>query len=668
MSYLGSPRIVFSGRYQADVSTVNNDVRHYDIPDWESRFQNPTQGKDLNGWWNPEGTGAFRVVGAKVTAAESGAAGHAADAIVGATVASNVDCAPAKLVDLDPQFQFGSMIWGLQLVLGDGTNEYLRGDYAPAPFRDVIFGRISTAGGSSGASAKFTSVLENLKWGEAASASPALRALEEAAHAAGGRLSISLTTIGYDTNAASDNFSLGLLVGAIGAWHEGEPLFFPAGRRFAPTDAQPLGGSADFNLNFCDAWVGADRASIDLSNAIPLVDRNGTVTDQGPLALAVLRAPDTVTGAGAAAVLAAGTAQNAVVTAADYLLIGEIPYRDAGWLKASAGIASFALPDGARELARQRPLALIAKNSAGEEVVALRETIGGWFVRADGFEHRVDAGPAAQRLRIDLHARSYGAPLEGAAVPVTLDPRGSGGGGGRAEPHPPKAPIPDINFPATAIGLEGGGGYTTGADGKAEAGISVTDPGAPREYIDGQIYTFTYGFAAQGASAMHALDSLILHVRQAFAGPASPQWSDVGPIFTQFANLYPVMSRRMFDFSDETTAEAKAKILIFALTRALEDPNHMPVTRDLSGGKRTMLLAWLKQYWPSTAPPAPPLMKASLSLAVTQAVEAFEAAPVGAASRVGPLLPFQRIKGMAGEQLGDDALPHAPAPPPAGEE
>src|SRR3954447_23079524 len=129
MSYLESPNIVFSGRYQADVSTVNNDVRHYDNPDWEARFQNPSQGKDLNGWWNPEGTGAFRVVGARVTGAESGAADQAPDAIVGMIVAANIDCAPAKLVDLDPQFQFASMIWGLQLVITDGKNEYLRGDY-----------------------------------------------------------------------------------------------------------------------------------------------------------------------------------------------------------------------------------------------------------------------------------------------------------------------------------------------------------------------------------------------------------------------------------------------------------------------------------------------------------------------------------------------------------
>ncbi len=41
MSYLGNLRLVFSGDFQADVSTVNNDVRHYDTYSFESRFQEP---------------------------------------------------------------------------------------------------------------------------------------------------------------------------------------------------------------------------------------------------------------------------------------------------------------------------------------------------------------------------------------------------------------------------------------------------------------------------------------------------------------------------------------------------------------------------------------------------------------------------------------------------
>src|SRR3954453_19754641 len=65
---LDLPRLVFSGDFQADVSTINNDVRHYDTATFEPRFQQPESGATRNGWWNPSGTGAFRLIGCTVRA------------------------------------------------------------------------------------------------------------------------------------------------------------------------------------------------------------------------------------------------------------------------------------------------------------------------------------------------------------------------------------------------------------------------------------------------------------------------------------------------------------------------------------------------------------------------------------------------------------------------
>ena len=39
MSYLNNVRLIFSGTFQADISTVNNDVRHFDNGTFEPRFQ-----------------------------------------------------------------------------------------------------------------------------------------------------------------------------------------------------------------------------------------------------------------------------------------------------------------------------------------------------------------------------------------------------------------------------------------------------------------------------------------------------------------------------------------------------------------------------------------------------------------------------------------------------
>ena len=60
MAYLHVPRLVFAGRFQADVSTVNNDPEHFDTDQFRANYQLPGSGS-ANGWWNPQGTGAWRL-------------------------------------------------------------------------------------------------------------------------------------------------------------------------------------------------------------------------------------------------------------------------------------------------------------------------------------------------------------------------------------------------------------------------------------------------------------------------------------------------------------------------------------------------------------------------------------------------------------------------------
>ena len=50
MSYLDSPRLHFDGWFQADVSTINNDVRFYQNASFVPEYQELNQ----NGSWNPE--------------------------------------------------------------------------------------------------------------------------------------------------------------------------------------------------------------------------------------------------------------------------------------------------------------------------------------------------------------------------------------------------------------------------------------------------------------------------------------------------------------------------------------------------------------------------------------------------------------------------------------
>src|SRR5437879_575761 len=66
MSYLGYPRLHFTGSFRADPPTVNNDPSHYDNDRFVARFQRRQSGREMNGWWNPDGTGAWELRGCRV--------------------------------------------------------------------------------------------------------------------------------------------------------------------------------------------------------------------------------------------------------------------------------------------------------------------------------------------------------------------------------------------------------------------------------------------------------------------------------------------------------------------------------------------------------------------------------------------------------------------------
>src|ERR1700691_3825598 len=72
VSYLNPVRLHFSGSFEAAVSTVNNDPVHYDNAHFKPSYAEPASGTapdQLNGWFNPDGSGDFRLHDCGVTAA-----------------------------------------------------------------------------------------------------------------------------------------------------------------------------------------------------------------------------------------------------------------------------------------------------------------------------------------------------------------------------------------------------------------------------------------------------------------------------------------------------------------------------------------------------------------------------------------------------------------------
>jgi hypothetical protein len=503
MSYCSIPRLSFAGQFQADVSTVNNDVRHYDNATFEPRFQDQQTRQAANDWWNPSGTGAFRLVNVKVTQAVQGI-GQADPFMAGKLyLDAQVQRSAAKLVDLDPQFQMGSMIFGLKIALTDGQTIFMSGNYHPSAFRDLFFGRVFKQPqlGSSGASAKFTSVLTDVVWNDAASASPVLSALRTSAEANDNTLAVNLMTTLFQSGSPF----LGTVTGSIGTWKKGQPRSFFAGRRMVV----PGGNMATADgIGFFDAGVSGDVLSMDLSNALTFASTTDALHDIGTLTAVVLTTPDTETninqpGGG----IAAGVAQGQLIDASGFEAIGDIDYLSPTFMTEQAGIVDLKVPSGAAGIIGDHPLALITPvpGTPASFKVLIREANAGLYARVDDFEARMDSvaaksgEPDAVTADRDIYTVRYGMPTPDLPVTVGLLPP-TPGSPISSNPSDPQAPTPAIGAPQSAVNATLAAN-TSGPGGVAPVTIFAKDPGNPRGYIDGQIYQLSYDLALSGISA-----------------------------------------------------------------------------------------------------------------------------------------------------------------------
>ncbi|MBG1272048.1 hypothetical protein [Nostoc sp. WHI] len=581
MSYQNSLRLVFAGDFQSDVSTVNNDVRHYDNATFEQRFQDFQMGEVLNGWWNPIGSGAFRLINCKVKSLFIDSE-IIEDSAVNLAIDGSNNRVGGKMVDLDPQMQMVSGIWGLTIRLTDGQQDFLVAQFEPASFRDIMFGRRQGAGGSTGASAAFQSVLTDLQWGNDLRGSRFLEALKIKAASANGKLSIRFTTFGYSTDKNADRFTLGTVIGAIGPYDENEPRSFVKGRRMVPNLDEKTGSLLN-KINFFDALIDDHKSSVlvDLGNALPLTFELG-LQDLGELQLVILKDENT-------------QESETLSKNEGFVALGSlIPYRTPDWLSKTAGIWATPLLPEQRELIQNSPLALIQMLDSNTGKVLVRESLGGLLVRADKFVQRVEPTETAE---IELFASRYGKPLPNASVNITFSDPNNNAGGGENDRRPPKAESPWTDWPKKALKnlpLN----LTTDTAGKAKLLIETQDPGNPRGYIDGQIYTLLYSLQGQADSQKQSLDGIYVLLFDAYPIPDRPTWFEhIHPIFQQYGNLYPIMSKRLVDLGDYDSVRENRAILELAFSLDIDDPNSMPVTRDLSRAKRVTILRWLREQY-----------------------------------------------------------------------
>lgn len=583
MSYLHAPRLVFTGDFLSDVSTVNNDTAHYNNTTFQPNFQEPGQGA-TNGWWNPEGGAVFDFQNCSVRQIflpdGTTQASPSDDIIIGQAVVGAEGRPTGKMVDLDPDAQMYSALWCVQLRICTANGDLLfKGDITTTSFRDLQMRQLD--GGKSNGQplgASWTSVITNIEWGKAAEHSAFLKTLR--ATTQNNTLAINMNPFGYYYSHNDGRFSLGRIIGSIGPYFEGEPLTFAAARRLYGINYTPSARGTYFSTSNFLVESDSKRVSVDLGASFPVANSIGTINYKQDLRLAVSKVPQTG--------VASRQTPTFYISPNDFIEIGALDYQsDPNWLNQTGGIVSFNnLPDATVSALGNNQLLLVTPSTSqpGQYAIIAREAIDGLVARADNFIQRLDYG---QSVDVDFYAYQWGKLLPNTGISVTLDPPTPD------TPVGPQNPISELygnNFPV--YGLSFNDQVSTDPQGKAQVRLTGNAIHSPRVYIDGQIYFITYQTAT--VDPAFGTEQIVVHLRDYFEEIANPVWDDISEMMIQYSNLYPIMSKYVVNLADPLPLAEKKNILIFAFSRGMNDTMHMPVTRDLSDTKRQTILNWLK--------------------------------------------------------------------------
>jgi hypothetical protein len=589
VSYLNPVRIHFAGQFRADVSTVNNQARRFDNADFViPRDQLPGSGTQ-GGMWQPAGTGAWKIDRCAVTGAVLG--GKAVrDPVVGLQIRDSGDRVSAKLVDLDPNQQMVSTIFGLEIRIVDPVSKHvlMRGDFEPAAFYD-IWNRAIGSSGDMAYSAFYQSVLTGVEWGDL-EGSAVLQALKAASEP-------DLLSILFNVDSfalSGDERGYGRMVGTIGPQLADDPAHFVPGRYLAPLQSQSFGNQPapiaqlSSPLGYVCCWLDRDNRKLvaDFGNAIPTGGCG--LADVGPLHLLCLQSSGP--GGRAETVLDLGALQN---------------YAGPGWYERTAGIQAFPpfrpLTEAEMTAVAGQQLC-VATPTPGEGffVPIAMEAPDGIFVRPDLFVFRMEPN-SSQTVRV--MALQHGEPLPDLEIATDIGLYGL---------QPSGRPLAT---PASGLAASNG---TTDSTGWASIALASGDPGLPRipdgnpaNGVDGQVYAigFSASAAANAGTAFDQNGFVSVLVYSKVEVPEQPSWSDAQPIFQQYSNLYPRAHgpdryvpyagrpplHPVVNLSNEVEVAGFAAMIQRALQRPITDPNHMPVTRDLSQGRRQILLNWVGQ-------------------------------------------------------------------------
>jgi hypothetical protein len=248
----------------------------------------------------------------------------------------------------------------------------------------------------------------------------------------------------------------------------------------------------------------------------------------------------------------------------------------------NSGVFTFALSADEMTAAKATPLAIAVDGT----VVAAEFADGYWM----------DVAVASQRLQCggsngttQIMVRRFGNPVAGATPPVTVAVQlfqwiEQDGQWTNPQPFPVSTDL------AVTFG-------TTDANGLAGVTVAIDTTGntlpAIREPLDSYMYYISLTGPDGnpiGDGQSNATISVLLW--NPYTAPPNPGWSDAGPVLGSYGRLYPGMQARL-NISSEATVTGNAPLIFGRMSLPFLDPGFMPVTRDLSPSKTAMVLAYL---------------------------------------------------------------------------
>ena len=562
LTYLDHPRIHFSGLYQADVATINNYYDNFNTSSFS--LLNQLVKKSMYASFNPLGSNGFSFQNCKITmVCRVDRSCTTDDELVGMPLESTAGHASGKIVDTDVELG-QAMIYGMAIGLDIHKSKPFIGLLRPSgeqdPWRNVWNGDNIDPNWQTG----YQSVLENLKWNDQSHLlvnDSVLHQLKNSVEV----LSIKFNLDHYHQENFSDPlFLYGRVTGTIGPGSLNRPVHYlrqrllqfvqnPVATGLVDTNKKRFTNTAAFKVQ-----TASQHVTFDFGNAVCRSTYGGGWNFP-------MMGNELV-----------------IVTRDGKHVIETIDLTSDNWYTINAGIFQVRLTSQLVSVINSSPVDVY-----NERDELLMQEVEVYSRPMDGFVKKLDPNDTWD---VTFFVNKLGKSLPNHVSTLQVLLASSHTANDKKE-QAMKAfqitnALPDPNQKYTYS-------FTSNCSGMFTVQFKASNPGKLREYVDGEVYKVSYvsDIDNQGYTYLYA------RVFDEFPVPDEPTWfgeNGVEKILLQYDNLFPVM-RKFLVLSDycSVTKPSNIHFVNLSMSLSISQPGHMPVTRDLSKGKRETILKWL---------------------------------------------------------------------------